>query len=67
MILELLRSHYGWKEISAIFLISIVIMQALPTVSASKATLSELKSAILSFDDPGMDTQDLAFYLAISL
>ncbi|MCK9565820.1 MAG: hypothetical protein M0Q43_07215 [Methanothrix sp.] len=54
----------AWKEISAICLISIVIMLALPTVSASKATLSELKYAISSFDDPGMDTQDLAFYLA---
>ncbi|MCK9441657.1 MAG: hypothetical protein M0Q13_09575 [Methanothrix sp.] len=54
----------AWKEISAICLISIVIILALPTVSASKATLSELKSAISSFDDPGMDTQDLAFYLA---
>ncbi|MFZ2472165.1 MAG: hypothetical protein WAW52_09535 [Methanothrix sp.] len=54
----------AWKEISAICLISIAIILALPTVSASKATLSELKSAISSFDDPGMDTQDLAFYLA---
>ncbi|MCX6678206.1 MAG: hypothetical protein NTU95_09740 [Methanothrix sp.] len=54
----------AWKEISAICLISIVIMLALPTVSASKASLSDLKSAISSFDDPHMDAQDLAFYLA---
>lgn len=54
----------AWKEISAICLISIVIMLALPTVSASKASLSELKSAISSFDDPDMDAKDLAFYLA---
>lgn len=53
----------AWKEISAICLISIVIMLALPTVGASKASLSDLKSTISSFDDPRMDAEDLAFYL----
>ena len=53
----------AWKEISAICLISIVIMLALPTVSASKASLSDLKSTISSFDDPRMNAEDLAFYL----
>lgn len=63
MILEVVRSDYGWKEISAICLISIVLMLALPTVSASKASLSDLKFTISSFDDPRMDAEDLAFYL----
>jgi len=54
----------AWKEITAISLISIMIMAALPTVSASKASLSDLKSTISSFDDPQMDAKDLAFYLA---
>jgi hypothetical protein len=54
----------AWKEISAICLVSIVIMLALPTVSASNASLSDLRSAISSFDDPHMDAKDLAFYLA---
>ena len=53
----------AWKEISAICLISIVIMLALPTVGASNASLSDLKSTISSFDDPRMDAEDLAFYL----
>ena len=52
-----------WKEISAICLISIVIMLALPTVSATKDTILELKSTISSFDDPRMNAEDLAFYL----
>jgi len=52
-----------WKEISAICLISTVIMLALPTVCATKATISELKSTISSFDDPRMNAEDLAFYL----
>jgi len=54
----------AWKQISAICLISIVIMLALPTASASKASLSDLKSIISSFDDPRMNAEDLAFYLA---
>jgi hypothetical protein len=53
----------AWKEISAICLISIVIMLALPTVGASNASLYDLKSTISSFDDPRMDAEDLAFYL----
>ncbi len=52
-----------WKEIIAICLISVVIMLALPTVSATKDTISELKSTISSFDDPRMNAEDLAFYL----
>jgi hypothetical protein len=52
-----------WKEISAICLISVVFMLALPTVSATKDTISELKSTISSFDDPRMNAEDLAFYL----
>ena len=53
----------AWKQISALCLISIVIMLALPTVGASNASLSDLKSTISSFDDPRMDANDLAFYL----
>jgi hypothetical protein len=52
-----------WKEISAICLISVVIMLALPTVGATKDSISELKSTISSFDDPRMNAEDLAFYL----
>ncbi|MDD2755757.1 MAG: hypothetical protein PHS80_09550 [Methanothrix sp.] len=52
-----------WKEISAICLVSVVIMLALPTVGATKDTISELKSTISSFDDPRMNAEDLAFYL----
>ena len=53
-----------WKEISAIGIISIVIMLALPTVSASNDSLSDLKISISGFDDPRMNSDDLAFYLA---
>jgi hypothetical protein len=52
------------KEIGAISLISLVIMLTLPTVSASGESISDLKSMISSFDDPHMDAEDLAFYLA---
>jgi len=52
------------KEICAMCLVLIVIIMAVPTVSGSKASLSDLKSTISSFDDPGMDAKDLAFYLA---
>jgi hypothetical protein len=52
-----------WKVISAICLISIVIMLALPAASATRATISELKATISSFDDPRMNAEDLAFYL----
>jgi len=54
----------AWKEICALSLISIAIMLALPTVSASSNSLSDLKSSISGFDDPRMGAQDLAFYLA---
>ena len=53
-----------WKEISAIGIISIVIMLALPTVNASNNSLSDLKISISGFDDPHMNSGDLAFYLA---
>ena len=53
----------AWKEICAISLLLIVIMLALPTVNASSDDLLDLKSSISAFDDPHMDTQDLAFYL----
>jgi hypothetical protein len=54
----------AWKEIFALSLLSITIMLALPTVSASSDSLSDLKSSISDFDDPRMGAQDLAFYLA---
>lgn len=54
----------AWKEIRALGLLSIIILLALPTVSAAANSLSELKSSIYSFDDPRMGTEDLAFYLA---
>jgi hypothetical protein len=54
----------AWKELSAIGIVSIVIMLALPTVSASYDSLSDLESSISGFDDPRMDSEDLAFYLA---
>ncbi|MHC1688971.1 MAG: hypothetical protein AB9879_14910 [Methanothrix sp.] len=54
----------AWKAISAISLLSLVVLLALPTASASSASLSDLLSTISSFDDPRMDAEDLAFYLA---
>jgi hypothetical protein len=54
----------AWKEISAISLLLLAILLALPTVNASGVSLSDLKSSISSFDDPRMDAKDLAFYLA---
>jgi hypothetical protein len=53
----------AWKEICALSLISIAIMLALPTVSASSDSLSDLKSSISGFDDPRMGAEDLAFFL----
>ena len=53
----------AWKEICALSLISITIMLALPTVNASSDSLSDLKSSISGFDDPRMNSQDLAFFL----
>lgn len=52
------------KEIGAISLLSLAILLALPTASATSVPLSDLKSTISSFDDPRMDAEDLAFYLA---
>lgn len=52
------------KEICAISLLGIVLMLSLPTVNASSDALSDLKASLSAFDDPRMDTQDLAFYLA---
>jgi hypothetical protein len=54
----------AWKEICALILLSITIMLALPAVSASSDSFSDLKSSISGFDDPRMGTEDLAFYLA---
>ncbi|HEX7445552.1 MAG TPA: hypothetical protein VF300_04100 [Methanothrix sp.] len=53
----------AWKEIGAIGIILIVVMTALPTVSASKDSLSDLRSLISGFDDPLINSDDLAFYL----
>jgi hypothetical protein len=41
-----------------------IISITVPTVSASGISLSDLKSSISGFDDPRMDVEDLAFYLA---
>lgn len=54
----------AWKEISALSLLSLAVLLALPAASASSASLSDLISIVSSFDDPRMDAQDLAFYLA---
>jgi hypothetical protein len=64
MIPEALSETMAWKEISAIIIAAVVIILALPTVSASSASLSDLKSSISGFDDPRMNVEDLAFYLA---
>lgn len=62
MILETLCDTMAWKEICAIS--SILLMLALPPVSASSGNFSDLKSLISGFDDSRMDANDLAFYLA---
>jgi hypothetical protein len=54
----------AWKKNSAISLLSLAVLLALPTASASRASLSDLLSTVSSFDDPRMDAEDLAFYLA---
>ncbi len=54
----------AWKDICALSLLSIAIILALPTASASSDSLSDLKATISGFDDPRMDTEDLAFFLA---
>jgi hypothetical protein len=64
MIPGALSETMAWKEISAIIIAAVVIILALPTVSASSASLSDLKSSISGFDDPRMNVEDLAFYLA---
>ena len=64
MILEILRLTMARKDICAICLLPIVLMLSLPTVNASSDALSDLKSSISAFDDPRMDAEDLAFYLA---
>ncbi|RQW80880.1 MAG: hypothetical protein EHM14_03060 [Methanothrix sp.] len=45
-------------------MLSLAILLVLPTASASSTSLSDLKSTVSSFDDPRMDSVDLAFYLA---
>jgi hypothetical protein len=54
----------AWKEISAIGITLIIIMMALPTVSASGDSLSDLRSLISGFNDPNINSEDLAFYIA---
>jgi hypothetical protein len=54
----------AWKEICIICLVSIAIMLVQPVSSASNDSLSDLKSAISSFNDPHMDADELAFYLS---
>jgi hypothetical protein len=52
------------KEICALSLLALIIVLALPTAGASSDNLSDLMSLISAFDDPRMDADDLAFYLA---
>ena len=52
----------AWKELSAICLVSLAIM--LVPVSASNASISDLKSTVSAFEDAHMNADDLAFYLA---
>jgi hypothetical protein len=54
----------AWKDICALSLLSIAIIVAFPTASASNDSLSDLKATISGFDDPHMDAEDLAFFLA---
>ena len=54
----------AWKELSAICLISLAIMLAVPAVSASNALISDLKFTVTAFEDTHMNAEDLAFYLA---
>jgi hypothetical protein len=54
----------AWKEICAASVLLMIVAITVPTVSASGVSLSDLKSSISSFDDPRMDVEDLAFYLA---
>jgi hypothetical protein len=52
------------KEICALSLLALIIVLALPAAGASSNNLSDLMSLISAFDDPRMDADDLAFYLA---
>ena len=52
----------AWKELSAICLVWLAIM--LVPVSASNASISDLKSTVTAFEDTHMNAEDLAFYLA---
>ncbi len=52
------------REIYAIGSVLIAILLALPAVSASGDSLSNLKSLVSGFDDPRMSVSDLAFFLA---
>ena len=52
----------AWKELSAICLVLLAIM--LVPVSASNASISDLKSTVFAFEDARMNAEDLAFYLA---
>jgi hydrogenase/urease accessory protein HupE len=52
------------KEICALSLLALIIVLAMPAASASSDNLSDLMSLISAFDDPCMDADDLAFYLA---
>ena len=54
----------AWKELSAICLMSLAIMLAIPAVSALNVWISDLKSTISAFEDTHMNAEDLAFYLA---
>jgi len=55
----------AWKEICALSLFALIIVMAMPAAGASSDNLSDLKSSISAFDDPRIDANDLAFYLAI--
>ena len=65
MVLYALDATMARKEICALSLLALIIVLALPTASASSNNLSDLMSLISAFDDPRMDADDLAFYLAI--
>jgi hypothetical protein len=64
IILEAQYVPMAWKEICIASVLSMIIAITVPEVSASNVSLSDLKSSISGFDDPRMDVEDLAFYLA---
>jgi hypothetical protein len=49
----------AWKEICVMVLILAAVMLAMPA-SASRSSLSDLKTQISSFDDSRINAQDLA-------